>query len=68
MCFSTHSSVNLQDAKNVDGWVTYVNADDITGMNRSPFDEDDEILATKEVRVPNCLYFINIELFLRGHS
>ncbi|XP_072047246.1 xanthine dehydrogenase/oxidase-like [Amphiura filiformis] len=41
-------STNLAAAQEVDGYVTYVNADDITGINRSTLD-DDEILVTKEV-------------------
>ncbi|XP_072042532.1 xanthine dehydrogenase/oxidase-like [Amphiura filiformis] len=41
-------STNLASAQEVEGYVTYVNADDISGVNKSTLD-DHEVLVSKEV-------------------
>ena len=46
--FFKHRSYDLTAAQDVEGYVTYVNADDITGINKNVFD-DDEVLVSKEV-------------------
>ena len=49
---SSHRSTDLQAAEEVDGWVAYVSADDITGENMSVMN-DGEIIVTKEVFMLN---------------